>query len=279
MKLLDEKGLTTVWAAIKNTFLAKSAASSYAKTADVNTALAKKVDAVSGKGLSTNDFTAAYKSKLDGIASGANNYTLPVASSSTLGGIKVSENADGTNWPICVDSNGLAWAKILGLYQVRGEIFGIKLKGDNIETTIGPTQISTKFKDKEPEVISIPFKSGTFAITSDCGLLVMDGGIVNNNIGFNGYKQNVLISRPGNYNISNWYNSSPVGSVIDIYPYGEINGTITADDKYIFQTMGTSSSGLPIIVTKKSINLSNSHYIRLIHISDGVYVCVSILGY
>lgn len=43
----------------------------YAKTADVNAALAKKVDVVSGKGLSTNDFTSAYKSKLDGISSGA----------------------------------------------------------------------------------------------------------------------------------------------------------------------------------------------------------------
>lgn len=43
----------------------------YAKTADVNTALAKKVDVVSGKGLSTEDFTAALKSKLDGISSGA----------------------------------------------------------------------------------------------------------------------------------------------------------------------------------------------------------------
>lgn len=43
----------------------------YAKTADVNVALSKKVDVVSGKGLSTHDFTSAYKSKLDGIASGA----------------------------------------------------------------------------------------------------------------------------------------------------------------------------------------------------------------
>lgn len=45
--------------------------SPYAKTADVNASLAKKVDVVSGKGLSTNDFTAAYKSKLDAIAAGA----------------------------------------------------------------------------------------------------------------------------------------------------------------------------------------------------------------
>lgn len=41
--------------------------SPYAKTADVNAALAKKVDVVSGKGLSTHDFTSAYKSKLDSI--------------------------------------------------------------------------------------------------------------------------------------------------------------------------------------------------------------------
>lgn len=45
--------------------------SPYAKIADVIVALSKKVDVVSGKGLSTHDFTSAYKSKLDGISSGA----------------------------------------------------------------------------------------------------------------------------------------------------------------------------------------------------------------
>lgn len=45
--------------------------SPYAKTAYVNAALAKKVDVVSGKGLSTEDFTAALKTKLNGIATGA----------------------------------------------------------------------------------------------------------------------------------------------------------------------------------------------------------------
>ncbi len=60
-------------------------------TADKN-ALANKVDKVSGKALSTNDFTTAYKNKLDGIAAQANNYTLPVASRTTLGGVKVGGN-------------------------------------------------------------------------------------------------------------------------------------------------------------------------------------------
>ena len=45
--------------------------SPYTKSTDVNNALAKKVDVVSGKGLSANDFTAAYKTKLDGVSSGA----------------------------------------------------------------------------------------------------------------------------------------------------------------------------------------------------------------
>ena len=55
----------------------------YAKTTDVNTALSGKVDKVSGKGLSTNDFTAGYKSKLDGIANGANKTIVDSSLSST----------------------------------------------------------------------------------------------------------------------------------------------------------------------------------------------------
>ena len=49
MKFLDLNGLTTLWANIKNTFVAKE----------------------SGKGLSTNDYTTAEKQKLAGIASNA----------------------------------------------------------------------------------------------------------------------------------------------------------------------------------------------------------------
>lgn len=54
----------------------------------VTTELDKKVDKVSGKQLSTNDYTTAEKTKLAGIAEGANKYILPIATSSVLGGIK-----------------------------------------------------------------------------------------------------------------------------------------------------------------------------------------------
>ena len=311
MELLDKKGLTTVWAAIKNTFTSKSDADEkYAKNADLADYATKsqamhsmdvfptKTDIqISLKGV--NDFPLGFiainavtsqsagvmipsdKNKLDGIDPGANNYKLPVASTNSMGGIKTGyNNNDSSSWAVKVDNNSNAYVTISGLYHDNsGAVSSLNVTSPRASATYNPASILFSSQDHGDYSCTFPTRGGTFAITSDCGLLVMNGGIVNNNIGFNGYKQNVLISVSGNYNISNWYNSSPVGSVMDIYPYGDINGTITADNKYIFQTMGTSSSGLPIIVTKKSINLSNSHYIRLIHTSDGVYVCVSILGY
>lgn len=54
-------------------------------------ALDGKVDKVSGKGLSTNDYTTDEKNKLAGVAANANNYSLPTSSASTKGGVKVGD--------------------------------------------------------------------------------------------------------------------------------------------------------------------------------------------
>ena len=51
-------------------------------------------------GLTQNNFTDSLKSKLDGIATSANNYSLPTSSSSVLGGVKV-----GTN--LSIDGSGV----------------------------------------------------------------------------------------------------------------------------------------------------------------------------
>ena len=50
--------------------------------------LEKKVDKIEGKGLSTNDYTNDEKNKLAELE----NYTLPIASNTKLGGIKIGEN-------------------------------------------------------------------------------------------------------------------------------------------------------------------------------------------
>lgn len=69
MAYLDSNGLLYFWQKVK-------------------TLLAGKVDKVDGKGLSTNDYTTAEKTKLAGL----NNYSLPTASSTVLGGVKVGNN-------------------------------------------------------------------------------------------------------------------------------------------------------------------------------------------
>lgn len=50
----------------------------------VNSALGNKVDKVTGKGLSTNDYTTDEKNKLAGIAAGANKYTHPTSHPATM---------------------------------------------------------------------------------------------------------------------------------------------------------------------------------------------------
>lgn len=59
-----------------------------------------KVDKAEGKELSSNDFTDAYKTKLDGIAAQANKYVLPTATAEIIGGVKVGANISYSNGTI-----------------------------------------------------------------------------------------------------------------------------------------------------------------------------------
>lgn len=67
---LDKTGLAYFWNKIQSKFVQKEY----------------------GKGLSSEDYTYSEKVKLQNIENYANNYTLPTASSSTLGGVKIGDN-------------------------------------------------------------------------------------------------------------------------------------------------------------------------------------------
>ena len=56
--------------------------------------------------------SATDKAKLDGIAANANNYTLPTATTDTLGGIKTNYTNNGKNYKVDVDSNGNAYVNV-----------------------------------------------------------------------------------------------------------------------------------------------------------------------
>ena len=258
MKLLDEKGLTTVWAAIKNTFTSKSDADGkYAKTADVNTALAKKVDAVSGKGLSTNDFTAAYKSKLDGIANGANNYTLPLASENTLGGIKTgfTQRATDTSYPVSVDKAGDAWVTIPNLYCTDGMIERLEISDPNTDDT------ATYYHDGievNGSKISFPKESGTFALTSDINSTVFSHPTNGNvyDINYYGMHQVDLLEKPERYDVYNWFNNGEKGSILDIYCSIMSNGARIIVTNEVSLILNNKETNI-ISATNKHIRLIN----------------------
>lgn len=95
MKYLDENGLLYFWSKIK-------------------TALSGKVDKVDGKGLSTNDYTTTEKTKLAGLS----NYSLPTASASTLGGVKVGSGLAISDGVLSATGGGVAdsvaWENVTG---------------------------------------------------------------------------------------------------------------------------------------------------------------------
>jgi hypothetical protein len=91
----------------------------YARGDHVHPSDSTKVDKVSGKGLSTNDYTTAEKNKLAGIDDNANNYTLPAATSSALGGVKTGSNINNSSGTISVN-DGTTSAK--GVVQLTDTI-------------------------------------------------------------------------------------------------------------------------------------------------------------
>lgn len=52
------------------------------------------------------------KKKLDGIAEGANKYSLPTASSTIKGGITLGYSQNGKNYPVVLDSTGKAYVNV-----------------------------------------------------------------------------------------------------------------------------------------------------------------------
>lgn len=107
-------------------------------SSDVELISKTKVDKVTGKQLSTEDYTTEEKTKLSSIDNNANNYTLPAATTTTLGGIIVGDR-------LSVDSTG----KLVATYTYtlptasNTVLGGVKI-GSNITLADGGTISITK---------------------------------------------------------------------------------------------------------------------------------------
>ena len=86
-----------------------------ATTGTWNGSAAKTVNIPTYSNASTSSaglMSASDKSKLDGIASGANNYSLPTASSTTLGGIKVGSGLSISNGVLSTTGSSVSWRDV-----------------------------------------------------------------------------------------------------------------------------------------------------------------------
>lgn len=108
------------------------------------------------------------KVKLDNIAAGANNYTLPVASDTTLGGIKTGYSDVGiTEWAVEVDNDSNAYVPIPGLYRdIDNNIYQLTVGKNTNCTRYVNGSISRDFNGSTT-LYAFPTKGGTFAMTSD----------------------------------------------------------------------------------------------------------------
>ena len=95
-----------------------------------------KVDKVIGKQLSTEDYTTEEKTKLSGIDDNANNYTLPAATTTILGGIIVGDR-------LSIDSTGkLVATYTYTLPTASSSVLGGVKTGSNITNTDGTISLT-----------------------------------------------------------------------------------------------------------------------------------------
>jgi hypothetical protein len=135
--------------------------------------LDNKVDKVSGKGLSTNDYTTAEKNKLAGIEAGANNYTHPATHpASMITGLPTSLPANGGNADtvggFTVGVNVPANAKFTDTITIINGKTGVITKADIVALGI-PAQDTVT-----PVVDSLTSTSTTSALSANQGKVLAE---------------------------------------------------------------------------------------------------------
>nr|DAL08573.1 MAG TPA_asm: Head fiber protein [Caudoviricetes sp.] len=160
----------------------------------LQTALDGKVSTVTGKGLSTNDYTTAEKNKLANIAANANNYSLPVATSSVLGGVK-----SGTD--ITVDSSGNVSVNDDSHNHVISNVDGLQSALDAKVSAVSGKGLSTNdyTTDEKNKLSGIAKNANNYSLPAAGSSLggVKSGGDVSISNGTISYSSTVPVSKGG----------------------------------------------------------------------------------
>ena len=203
--------------------------------AKMDTLLNDKVDKVSGKQLSTNDYTTAEKTKLSGLK----NYTLPTASSTTLGGVKVGAGltVDGEG-NLSATGGGTAdaveWENVIGkptkLSQFTNDS-GFQTAA-NVDTKLAnyakKTDIASvyKYKGSKANYAALPNTENAIGDVWNVEAADNSHGIkAGDNVAWDGTKWDVLA---GTIDTSNFATKDELANVkVDFATTGDIDNIIT----------------------------------------------------
>ena len=163
---------TVALAALTNHTAAADPHTQYLTKAESTDALATKVDKVAGKQLSTEDYTAAEKSKLAGIAAGANAYTHPANHPANI----ITQDANNR---FVTDAEKAAWnAKQANL------VSGTNIKTLNGESLLGEgnlvvesgASIPSYSYENRASLRTLEAEAGDIALVDGLGLFVFAAG-------------------------------------------------------------------------------------------------------
>lgn len=151
----------------------------------IKTKFDTKVDKETGKGLSTNDYTTAEKTKLAGIEEGANKYTLPTAAKDTLGGVKTTSTVtSATGYTASPIISGVPYYKDTTYAVATTSANGLmsasdKTKLNGIDTgaevnVIETVKVNGTAQTVSGKAVDITVPTKTSSLTNDSGYITSD---------------------------------------------------------------------------------------------------------
>ncbi|MEK5277696.1 MULTISPECIES: hypothetical protein [Paenibacillus] len=130
----------------------------------IDTTVGNKVDKVSGKQLSTNDYTTAEKTKLSGVATGANNYTHPTGD----GNQHVPATGTSNNGKVLkagTTAGSLSWGNVNGSEVVEDATHRFATDTEKVTWNAKETTIGSQAK-ADAAVLPINNRLNTESLTS-----------------------------------------------------------------------------------------------------------------
>lgn len=178
-----------------------------------------------------------------------------------------------SNWPVRVDSDNNAYVPISGLSRNSNHISSLSLLSQYTSTQFNPASIDFDSRDLGGYSCHFPTRGGTFALTSDCltaeYVSSCPMGSDWRKIIYSSAQQIILLDESNGYDVSNWYEGSKVGDVLDLYSCGTGGGVIQSDQSNLFKIFNSSKP-----TSLDTISVSSGKQYRLIRIGEGVLVVV-----